>query len=153
MVLWCCKVYEAAYCTLEYRIAGNFRERKLFANWWKIGFLWRKLLRIARFCFAKRCHAPNSAEKTFAKLWNLWKFSPLKVFIRYLDVCGSYVPSTFFPLTACPHTIINPFFLSDITHKRKYTRKKKAGTYRSSVWACSAYVTLLGIVQSTKLWI
>ena len=113
---------------------------KTFCNWWKIRFSWRKLLRIARFCFAKRCHAPNFAEKTFAyshktakfvKVFSLESFYTVFIMekkmiaVCSLDVCGSYVPGTFFPLAVCPHTIINPFFLSDITHKRKYTRKKK----------------------------
>ena len=63
-----------------------------------------------------------------------------------LDVCGSYLPSTFFPLTACPHTIINPSYLTSLT--RENIPEKKQALTRSSVWACSAYVTLLGIVMA-----
>ena len=62
---------------VSYRIAGNFRGRKLS----RIGetrFSWRKLSRIARFCCAKGSHAPNFTDKTFEYSHKSSKF--MKVF-------------------------------------------------------------------------
>ena len=80
IAFWSCALYVSVLpiCNYSvYRIAGNFRGRKLS----RIGgnsIFAEKLLRIARFCSAKGRHAPNFAEKTFAYSHKTVKFA--KVF-------------------------------------------------------------------------
>ena len=72
-------------CGIPY--SGKFLREKTLANWWKVRFSWRKLLRIARFAAPKNTTPQNFAEKTATKLRNSWKFLPWKFpTIRYLPV-------------------------------------------------------------------
>ena len=62
---------------IAYRIAGNFRGRKLSRIGENMIFA-EKLSRIAHFCHAEGRHVPNFAEKTFACSHKTAKFA--KVF-------------------------------------------------------------------------
>ena len=77
-------------------------------NLWKIQFSWRKLSRIACFCHAKGCHAPNFAEKTFAhshktirKSFLSWKFPILRYCRSTWDVVVNHTTHRWSNKTHC----------------------------------------------------
>ena len=77
-------------CCQEYRIAGNFRGRKLLQTGEKYDFHRENFRRLLACAMPKDATPPNFVEKNFTatKPGNLRRFSPLKV-CRYM-IYGSF---------------------------------------------------------------